>query len=330
VSIEFNCPECQATIHVSEQLAGLHTRCPECSTSIPVPDGSAGGYTPSTAAGSAPPSRRDWEPPSSRYSDYDAPVRYAGGGWDVARYGLTMEFIAVVIFICAMAASILIQCLTSGMMGGMRGGGGPGGGPGAGMLMVGLGFLLLGAVVVSAVLVVIARFLCCAAPSTGGLKGLAIGSAIALCMALLSFVAMFLLIGLSLEAAIGGRMGRGDQQAMLTGLLALGMLLLITTAHILYMIFLRNTAVSFGNRDLGTRCVIFLVFSLVLPVLYVVAVVFLAMMASRGGNPAGLHLFSVIALWVLILVLLGWYSNLVGQVRDTVTQGRRSSRGDWR
>jgi hypothetical protein len=221
---------------------------------------------------------------------------------------------------------MLLQCAAFGFLG--RGGGMGRVGGGAEVLLGILGILAGIGSLVALILILVARCMCCTAPPGTGAKGLAVGAAITFILGLVSIVLFFVLMIVGIGVAFGR--GGGAEGVMILGSVSgIGALLLLLTAHILFILFLRAVAAHFGNDALASRAIVYLIFSLVLPVLMVVGIIFVQMMMLRGGNEREVMMFMTVAQWVVSLVLLGWYSSLVAQVRDTVAQTRRPLQRDW-
>jgi hypothetical protein len=327
MSIEFTCPACREWVSVNEALAGLHARCPRCSTSVPVPDSSSGQPVPSGAADDrvwqAP--RRPWyddeddrdrpEYGARRRDPYWSPRGDSDPAWQVVRHGVNLEFIAVVILICAYAGYFLMQCAVLTVGPGM----GPGGQGALGVLAL-LGIVLGLAVVAVLILAVVGGIMCCLAPPGVGARGLAIASISCLGAAIL-------LVFAAIAIGLTDRFGRRSEAPGLAMLGLAGLLFLAT--YILYLLFLRAVAVSFGNYPLGARVVTYLVVSLVLPLVLILLLILFAVSAGPRmamGDQRGLLLLGTLVQGVVTLLLLAWLSSLQAQVRDTIGQ----SRGAWR
>ncbi len=323
MSIRFLCPECQEAVSVSVALAGLHSRCPHCATNIPIPETSSAAATShgtahrglAQEAVSERPGREDSD--RSVRKEPDRPIRAerppprsgAERGWDLVRYGLAVEAIGAIVALCASVGYAILQCVLFGAATSR-------GGQGAAMLLAGLGILVGGASLLTVVLAVVGRCLCCTVPA-GGSRGLAIGSAVCLGVAVLLGALMVFLFLLGWGNWAGAVLGVGA--FLLAGLVCLA-------AHILYVLFLRGLAAYLGNAPLAIRLVVFLVLSACAPVvlLLLIGLVGLAVRdadSSRAAAVVMLLLFQVTAVG-----LLGWYANLVGQVRETVAQMRGGRR----
>jgi hypothetical protein len=323
--IEFTCPECRQRVRVSEALAGLNARCPNCTAGVSVPESSS---PEPTAVTQHPPDtgpRDAWEPARTRWAD-DQPGRedYAflrrdvdDSGWQVVRYALTLEYIAMVIMVCAYAGMLLMQCV-AGMA---NPGAGPGGGQGA-LLFVGCLALVLALGILGAfILMIVGRCMACLVPAESGAKGLAIGS--------IASIGLAVVLGMALVVAAFSTPGSPQSTVLLLALL-IATVLVALAAHILYLLFLRGVAVYLGNRSLAGRVIAYLVASLVLLVVSV-GIFFLlirAMMVMPGRDPRGIQIMMNLVQGVVGLGMMGWYVNLVAQVRDTVAQMGRPWRND--
>jgi MYXO-CTERM domain-containing protein len=249
--------------------------------------------------------------PASASPRSSPPSGQAGDSrWVAVRLGLTFEFIASVLLLSAYALTLMAAMLPL-----------VSGGPHRVAEKTGALFPLLMVVaglvaMASLVLVVVSRILCCFAPSRGGAKGLAIAA--------LACLGLAPLMGLGAIMVAAGA-DHPPSPGVIFGLLGLAVLGLLA-GHILFLLFLRAVAVVSGNASLAGRVILYLVVSLVLPVVMALLLVGVAMASARTGGGPGLALLAM-ALQVLVtLVLIGWYSSLVGQVRGMLAPGRAARR----
>jgi hypothetical protein len=161
----------------------------------------------------------------------------------------------------------------------------------------------------------------CLVPSESGVKGLAIGSIASIGLAVVLVMALFL-VAFSTPGS--------PPSAVLAVSLLIAAGVVILAAHILYLLFLRGVAAYLGNSSLAGRVIAYLVASLVIPVVLLGVFYFLhrATVPFPGRDPRGMLLMVNLVQGVVGLGMMGWYVNLVAQVRDAVAQMGRPWRND--
>jgi hypothetical protein len=317
MSIHFPCPECGEPVHANAALVGLHTRCPGCYASVTVPETSAPRET----------MRRHLEPHEHVAHEWDAPPppsRYERMArvpqedrWRLVRVGLLLEFIAVLMLLFATLGVLGLACLgilevfPRGRRGDM----------GLAMLIGLSAVVLTGIQIIALLMIVAARSIYCAVPSSagGGAKPFAIVSVsalggVALCALLMAFVSV-------LESH------RPDPPPAFFVVLALGGLCLLAS-HIFGLLFLRGVAAYFGNSSLAARIIMFLIVSVVLPILVVGGLVVLDL-TMRRGMARGADIAQVLVVIIVATLIYAWYAGLLKETRDLIGAEVGPARADY-
>lgn len=332
--ITFACPQCQATLRMADQYAGQQARCPGCGGVARVP-----GFAPAPQPAAAPPKssapakpavRKSvpapppqpapesaaWEvvsqasatpPQAARRPDWDmaraeesAPRPAAAGGWRTARTGLGLVLWGTILVLLTVFAAVGLGAAVMTQRLGPREGGLCGLGAG--------GLLLLGCLLSLAGL-----GLCCAAPAA---RWASVGAA--LCTFFSLFGSLAGGVGSLLELPPAVLASGGAASALLSGL-----------AGLLFLLFLRGVAVSFGRRGLARQVIYFIVLSIVGPFLLagisVGAVLVFRAAGDRGGETALVFYLVVgaVNLTAGVLYLL-WYLGLVAGARAAIVPPRTS------
>lgn len=313
--IRFSCPECRAPVTVNDALAGLHTRCPACDAPVAVPDTAYGAPRGPAPPGPGPqPDRYDEGPPwGGDYSPFRRPLT---GGWDGTRQALTVELVGAIIALVVVLGGTALQCGVLFMSRDR--------GFNIGMieLLRVLSIILLIALLAAVVLMLVARCMACTAPG-GGHRGLAIGAASC-------FGAGLLLAGLFVLVGIATNFRRESE--MLGILLLILTLLVLLAAHILWCIFLRGVAAFFGDNSLAVQWIVYLVLSIVLPLVVVLLIIVMESNRPMRFGPRdglGTDVVLLTVQTVVSLAMLSWYLVLVPRAREVIGRGARRGGGYW-
>jgi hypothetical protein len=276
-----------------------------------VPDTAYGAPRgPAPAGPVPPPDPYDEGPPwGDDYSPFRRPLT---GGWDGTRQALVVEFVAAIIALVVTLGATSLQC--GGLF--MR----RDGGLNIGMfeLMRVLLVILLIAALAAIVLMLVARCMACTSPA--GHRGLAIGAASC-------FGAGLLLGGLFILVGIATGFRRESEVLGVLLLILAGLVLL--AAHILWCIFLRGVAAFFGDNSLAVQWIVYLVLSIVLPLVVVLLIIVLESnrpMRFGARDALGTDVVLVTVQSVVSLGMLGWYLALLMRSREVIARGARPSR----
>jgi hypothetical protein len=341
------CPDCNRSLRVPEDLLGKTVRCPSCQVTFKAQAGPAEPPAPplpkmeieedEERAVTRKPRRKTFEdhddsdqereePDEPEWEDEleedrPAPRKRKGrkGEWRKVRTGLTLILIGIFTQLVALLFIVIgLIVVMGGIANAGPQGGGPGPGANAGLVGGGLvmcvgGIMIFGAFITS----VIGNIFCVYVPPLNGARALAITSLI--------------LIGLSFLAACGGGVynatsnpGRGGGAGGANPFSGIGNLLSLAQM-VVFIFFMRQSAVTLREHGLARRLIFFLVYSavaVVASIAMIVVVVFSAinLVAGGGAGFGGAALGGLIVVGLLLLGMFIWYIVSLFMMRAAITR----------
>ena len=325
MSIQVTCHSCQTTLKTSDSSAGKRAKCPKCGGIIDIPapvsapaqsdeyeleqpaapvhrsfsdDELSGASTP---AGDRKPCPACGEQIAAKAVKcrfcgevFDRSLRgIASGGGDIhdvgwlkVRSGLAILYYSIIL----MFASIIFIVIGAMVMGGMAAGGGDGDEPPAAvMVLIGIGGLvILGAGIGT----IVGQVKCSSVPAESGAKGMATGAA----LCIVGNVALSMI-------------GSASDLEALSGLGSL----LSMVGYLLFILFIRRTAMHLDNPDLSGSAGQFLMFGVVA---FVLGVGF-GVVGAVAELPIVLGLIGF-GLIIVGIVAFVWYLRLIKGLMTTI------------
>lgn len=315
------CPTCRKQLSIADEHAGQPMKCPMCQAMFQAPVQIA-AQTGAAYSGPAPfwqtqptsnPNAPEWpwlagnKPAATGTGgDYDwekvaNPSMALDPSWHLVRRGLGLIPASLIVAFTAAAIGLIFWVLGGKGVEGVS----------AEASKVVL-FMAIPIAAMGSIGALLGLGLCCAAPKEGNLKLLAIGAAIAAFVALIA--GMFAVL---LNARVP-HLDAGFLRGLLSTLAYLGFALAVLAtlaAGGAFLLFLRGTAESFGNKRLGQRIFYFLFAFAGSPVAALLIYLLFRGMAAIMGMDEGAYLLIVtFAELALVATVLG---GLLLMVRDT-------------